>query len=45
MTTELSTYKVKMIITSILLLGTLASMHSCQHELTPVGANVSKVTK
>ena len=45
MTTKLSTYKVKMIITSILLLGTLASMHSCEHEFLPVGANVSKVTK
>ena len=45
MITKLSMYRVKMIITSILLLGTLASTNSCQHELTPVGANVSKVTK
>ena len=45
MTTKLSTYRVKMIITSMLLLGTIASINSCQHELIPVGANVSKVTK
>lgn len=45
MTTKLSTYRVKMIITSILLTGVLASINSCQHELIPVGANVSKVTK
>lgn len=45
MSTKLSTYRVKMIITSMLLLGTLASIQTCQHELTPVGANVSKVTK
>ena len=45
MTTKLSTYRVKMIIISILLLGTLTSINSCQHELTPIGANVSKVTK
>ena len=45
MITKLSTYRVKMIITSIFLLGTLASINSCQHELIPVGANVSKVTK
>ena len=45
MTTKLSTYRVKVIVTSIFLLGTLASINSCQHEITPVGANVSKVTK
>ena len=45
MITKLSTYRVKMSITSIFLLGTLASINSCQHELTPIGANVSKVTK
>ena len=45
MITKLSTYRFKMVFTSILLLGTLASINSCQHELTPVGANVSKVTK
>ena len=45
MITKLSTYRIKMIITSMLLLGTIASINSCQHELTPVGANVSKVTK
>ena len=45
MITKLSTYRVKMIITSILLVGILASIHSCQHEFNPVGANVSKVTK
>ena len=45
MTTKLSTYRVKMIITSIILLGTLASMYSCEHGFIPVGANVSKVTK
>ena len=45
MITKLSTYRVKMIIASILLTGTLASINSCQHELIPVGANVSKVTK
>ena len=45
MITKLSTYRVKMIITSMLLLGTIASINSCQHELIPVGANVSKVTK
>ena len=45
MFTKLSTYRVKMVFTSILLLGTLASINSCQHELIPVGANVSKVTK
>ena len=45
MITKLSTYRVKMIITSILLTGTIASINSCQHELIPVGANVSKVTK
>lgn len=45
MITKLSTYRTKMIIISILLLGALTSIHSCQHEPTPVGANVSKVTK
>ena len=45
MITKLSTYRVKMIITSIILLGTLASINSCQHELTPIGANVSNFTK
>ena len=45
MITKLSTYRVKMIITSMLLLGTIASINSCQHEFIPVGANVSKVTK
>ena len=45
MITKLSTYRVKMIITSILLTGTIASINSCQHELIPVGVNVSKVTK
>ena len=34
-----------MIITSMLLLGTLTSINSCQHELIPIGASVSKVTK
>lgn len=33
-----------MFITSILLTGVLASIHSCQHELTPIGANVSSGT-
>ena len=45
MITKLSTYRIKMIITSMLLTGALASINSCQHELIPVGANVSKVTK
>ena len=45
MTTKLSTYRVKMVLISMLLTGTLASINSCQHELIPVGANVSKVTK
>ena len=45
MFTKLSTHRVKMIITSMFLLGILASINSCQHELTPIGANVSKVTK
>ena len=45
MITKLSTYRVKMVITSMILLGTIASINSCQHELIPVGANVSKVTK
>ena len=45
MITKLSTYRVKMLFISMLLLGTLASINSCQHELTPIGANVSKVTK
>ena len=41
MITKLSTYRVKMLITSILLTGVLASINSCQHEFIPVGANVS----
>ena len=45
MTTKLSTYRVKMIITSMLLTGVLASINSCQHEITPIGANVSNFTK
>ena len=45
MSTKLSTYRVKMIITSIFLLWTLASINSCQHEITPIGANVSNFTK
>ena len=45
MITKLSTYRVKMLFISMLLTGTLASINSCQHELIPVGANVSKVTK
>ena len=45
MITKLSTYRFKMVFISMLLTGVLASIHSCQHELIPVGANVSKVTK
>ena len=45
MITKLSTYRVKMLLISMLLTGILASINSCQHELIPVGANVSKVTK
>ena len=30
-----------MVITSILLLGTLASIHSCQHEFIPANVTVS----
>ena len=41
MITKLSTYRVKMIITSMLLLGTIASIHSCQHEFIPANATVS----
>ena len=41
MITKLSTYRVKMIITSILLTGILASIHSCQHEFVPANATVS----
>ena len=41
MITKLSTYRVKMVFISILLTGTLASIHSCQHELIPANANVS----
>lgn len=41
MSTKLSTYKVKMIITSMLLTGTIASIHSCQHEFIPANATVS----
>ena len=44
MTTKLSTYRVKMIVTSIFLLGTIASIHSCQHEFMPANANVSSGT-
>ena len=45
MITKLSTYRVKMLFISMLLTVVLASIHSCQHEFFPVGANVSKVTK
>ena len=41
MITKLSTYRFKMIITSILLLGTIASINSCQHEFIPTNATVS----
>ena len=41
MITKLSTYRVKMVITSMLLLGTIASIHSCQHEFVPANATVS----
>ena len=41
MITKLSTYRVKMVITSILLTGTIASIHSCQHEFIPANATVS----
>ena len=44
MITKLSTYRVKMVITSILLTGILASLHSCQHEFIPVNATVSSGT-
>ena len=44
MITKLSTYRVKMIITSMLLTGVLASIHSCQHELIPANAVVSSGT-
>ena len=40
MITKLSTYRVKMVITSMLLLGTLASIQTCQHELIPANATV-----
>ena len=45
MITKLSTYRFKMVFISILLTGILTSIHSCQHDFIPVGANVSKVTK
>ena len=45
MITKLSTYRVKMVLISMLLTGVLASIHSCQHEITPIGANVSNFTK
>ena len=45
MITKLSTYRVKMVFISILLLGTIASINSCQHELIPANAAVSKATK
>ena len=41
MITKLSTYRIKMIITSMLLLGTIASINSCQHEFIPANATVS----
>ena len=44
MFTKLSMYRVKMVFTSILLLGTLASINSCQHEFIPANAAVSSGT-
>ena len=44
MITKLSTYRVKMIITSMLLTGVLASIHSCHHEFIPANATVSSGT-
>ena len=41
MITKLSTYRVKMLFISILLTGTIASIHSCQHEFIPTNATVS----
>ena len=41
MSTKLSTYRVKMVFISMLLLGTLASINSCQHELIPANTTVS----
>ena len=41
MITKLSTYKVKVVFISMLLTGTIASIHSCQHEFIPVNATVS----
>ena len=41
MITKLSTYRVKMVFTSILLTGVLASINSCQHEFIPTNATVS----
>ena len=41
MITKLSTYRVKMVFITMLLTGTLASIHSCQHEFIPANVAVS----
>lgn len=44
MITKLSTYRVKMVLISMILTGILASIHSCQHEFIPTNATVSSGT-
>lgn len=44
MITKLSTYRVKMVLISMILIGILASIHSCQHEFIPANATVSSGT-